>query len=188
MTKINIGSNNGFIYMPIALLGTKIDGKANFMALAWVAKAHFNPPMIVAAVTRSHLSDKAIRENETFSVNFPGNEKIEVTDYCGLVSGENVDKSELFEVYYGESDTAPMIKEFPISLECKLREIHEMEPMDLIIAEITGTYTEEKYLTDGLPDVKKINPVVYTVPDNNYWNFGENIGKAYSIGNNLKFF
>ena len=185
MTKINIGINNAFTYLPIALLGTETDGKANFMALAWFTKVHFNPPMIAAAVTKSHLSNKAIRENKTFSVNFPSTEQIEITDYCGLVSGEKVDKSEVFEVYYGESKNAPMIEDFPVSIECKLHDIYEMPGIDLFIAEIVGTYTEDKYLSDGIPDVEKINPVVYTVPDNNYWNFGENVGNAYNIGKKL---
>ncbi|MGF7119306.1 flavin reductase family protein [Methanobacterium oryzae] len=186
MEKINIG-NNGFIYpMPVALLGTNADNKANFMALGWVMRANANPPMLTVAVNKNHLSNKSIRDNKTFSVNFPNTEMIEITDYCGLVSGKREDKSELFEVYYGELNSAPMIKEFPLSLECKLHDVYEMPTNDLFIGEIVATYTEEQYLTDGKPDIKKINPAVLTMPDNNYWNIGENIGKAWNIGKNLK--
>ena len=186
MEKINLGKN-GFIYpMPVALLGTNMRNKANFMTLGWVMRANANPPMLTAAVNKNHLSNQAIRENKTFSVNFPSTEMIEETDYCGLVSGKIEDKSDLFNVYYGELKTAPMIKECHLSLECKLHDIYEMPTNDLFIGEIVSTYTEEKYLSDGKPDIKKINPAVLTMPDNNYWNIGKNIGKAWNIGKNLK--
>jgi flavin reductase (DIM6/NTAB) family NADH-FMN oxidoreductase RutF len=186
MEKINIGKN-GFIYpMPVALLGTKLEDKANFMALGWVMRANANPPLLTVAVNKNHLSNQSIRENKTFSVNFPCTEMLEETDYCGLVSGKREDKSALFEIFYGELKTAPMIKKFPISLECKLNDIYEMPSNDLFIGEIIATHTEEKYLTHGKPDIKKINPAVLTMPDNNYWSIGENVGKAWKIGRNLK--
>jgi flavin reductase (DIM6/NTAB) family NADH-FMN oxidoreductase RutF len=186
MEKIDIGKN-GFVYpMPVALLGTKIDDKPNFMALGWVMRASINPPLLTVSVNKNHLTNKAIRENKTFSVNFPSIELIEETDYCGLVSGKTTDKSDLFEIYYGNLETAPMIKECPLSLECKLNDIYEMPTSNLFIGEIVATYTEEKYLTDNKPDIEKINPAVLTMPDNNYWKVGENIGKAWNIGKNLK--
>jgi flavin reductase (DIM6/NTAB) family NADH-FMN oxidoreductase RutF len=186
MEKIDIGKN-GFVYpMPVALLGTKIDDKSNFMALGWVMRASINPPLLTVSVNKNHLTNKAIRENKTFSVNFPSIELIEETDYCGLVSGKTTDKSDLFEIYYGNLETAPMIKECPLSLECKLNDTYEMPTSDLFIGEIVATYTEEKYLTDNKPDIEKINPAVLTMPDNNYWKVGENIGKAWNIGKNLK--
>lgn len=186
MEKINIG-NNGFIYpMPVALLGTNVDNKANFMALGWLTRINANPPMLAVGVNKNHLTNKIIRETKTFSVNFPKTGMIEKTDYCGLVSGEREDKSTLFNVYYGKLKTAPMIEECPLSLECKLIDAYEMPTNDLFIGEIVGTYTEEQYLTDGKPDIKKINPAVLTMPDNNYWSIGENIGKAWNVGKNLK--
>jgi len=186
MEKIDIG-NNGFIYpMPVALLGTKIEDKTNFMALGWIMRACMNPPLLTVSVNKNHLTNKAIHENKTFSVNFPNLDMIEKIDYCGLVSGKRTDKSDLFEIYYGNLKTAPMIKECPLSLECKLTDIYEMPTSDLFIGEIESTYTEKQYLTDNKPNIKKINPAVLTMPDNNYWTVGKNIGKAWNIGKNLK--
>ena len=186
MEKIDIGKN-GFVYpMPVALLGTKIEDKANFMALGWVMRASIDPPLLTVSVNKSHMTNRSIRENKTFSVNFPSINLIEATDYCGLVSGKTSDKSDLFKIYYGNLKTAPMIEECPLSLECKLTDIYEMPTSDLFIGEIVSTYTEERYLTENKPDIKKINPAVLTMPDNNYWSVGENIGKAWNIGKNLK--
>ena len=135
----------------------------NLMALGWVMRASMNPPLLTVSVNKNHLTNKAIRENKTFSVNFPSVDLMEKTDYCGLVSGKRTDKSDLFEIYYGNLETAPMIGKCPLSLECKLTDIYEMPTSDLFIGEIKSTYTEKQYLTDGKPDIKKMNPAVLTM-------------------------
>ena len=71
------------------------------------------------------------------------------TDYCGLVSGRDTDKAALFDVYYGELKTAPMITECPLSLECGLEITVENPTNNFYIGEIIASYTEEKYLTGG---------------------------------------
>jgi len=56
----------------------------------------------------------------------------------------------------------------------------------LYIGDIVEVYTEERFLTDGKPDVKKINPFTLTMPDNHYWRVGEMAGRAWSAGKKLK--
>jgi flavin reductase (DIM6/NTAB) family NADH-FMN oxidoreductase RutF len=185
MEKLNIGPN-AFIPMPVTLLGMKIKGKANFMALGWVSRLNASPPLLGAAINKYHYSTEGIRENETFSINMPSRDMMEETDYCGLVSGRESDKSELFNVYYGKLKTAPLIEECPLSMECKLIEIHEMPSNELLIGEIIETYIDKQYLKDNKPDIKKMNPFFLTMPDNNYWSLGENVGKAWNVGKNLK--
>ncbi|MDD1774055.1 MAG: flavin reductase family protein [Methanobacterium sp.] len=185
MGKIKLGSNV-FIPMPVTLLGIKIDGKANFMALGWVSRLNASPPLIGAAINKYHYSSEGIRENETFSINIPSENLIKETDYCGLVSGRETDKSTLFNVFYGETGSAPLIEECPLSLECKLVDIYEMPSNELIIGEIVETYLDKDYIKDDAPDVKKMNPLFLTMPDNNYWNLGENVGKAWDVGKELK--
>jgi len=111
---------------------------------------------------------------------------VEKTDYCGLVSGKDVDKAALFDVYYGELGTAPMITECPLSLECRLEITVENPTNNFYIGEIIASYTEEKYLTDGKPDIRKINPLLLTMPDNRFWTVGDCAGDAWSIGKTLK--
>ena len=186
MEKINIG-NNAFIYpMPVTLVGATVEGKANFMTVGWVTRVNAKPPMLAVGLNKAHYTPIGIREAKTFSVNFPSAEMVEKTDYCGIVSGKRTDKSGVFEVFFGELKTAPMIRECPLCIECKLTEICELPTNDLFIGEITGTYTEEKFLTDGKPDVKKINPLVLTMPDNSYWTVGEYAGKAWGEGKKFK--
>lgn len=185
MEKITLG-NNAFTYpMPMTLIGSVVDGKPNFAAVAWVTRVNFQPPLIAAALFNKHYSNKGILENDQFSVNIPSVDIIEKTDCCGIVSGEDCDKSGLFDIYYGVLKNAPLIRECPLSMECKVFDVVELPADTLFIGEIMGVYTEEKYLTDGKPDIRKMHIFSLTMPDNKYWSIGEDIAQAWSIGKPL---
>jgi flavin reductase (DIM6/NTAB) family NADH-FMN oxidoreductase RutF len=182
MGKISAGRNVFMYPMPVTLLGTLVDKKPDFMALGWITRVNADPPTVGCGVGRHHHSIQGIEENKTFSINFPSVEMLEKTDYCGLVSGRNTDKAELFDVFYGELETAPMITECPLSFECRLQTTVENPTNNFYIGEIIASYTEEKYLTCGKPDIKKLNPLLLTMPDNRYWTVGEYAGDAWSAG------
>jgi flavin reductase (DIM6/NTAB) family NADH-FMN oxidoreductase RutF len=110
---------------------------------------------------------------------------IEVTDHCGIVSGRKADKSVLFEVFYVETKTAPMIRQCPLCIECKLIDIHDLPTNAIYIGEVVAAYAEKKYLTEDKPDVKKMNSAVLTVPENRYWRVGEDLGQARRAGKKL---
>ncbi|MFH0974200.1 MAG: flavin reductase family protein [Spirochaetota bacterium] len=185
MEKVKI-DNNAFVYpMPMTIVGTVVDGKANFMAVGWITRVNFKPPMIAIALG-PHYTNKGIEEQKTFSVNVPGISLIEKTDYCGLVTGSKTDKAALFDVFYGDLKTAPLIKECAVSMACKLYDKVKLPFNTLFIGEIVEAFSEDRYLTDGTPDIKKINPFTLTMPDNNYWEVGKNAGKAWGIGSKLK--
>ncbi|HZK31273.1 MAG TPA: flavin reductase family protein [Methanoregula sp.] len=186
MGKISAGRNVFMYPMPVTLLGTLVDKKPDFMALGWVTRVNANPPTIGCGVGRHHHSVRGIEENRTFSINFPSVEMMQKTDYCGLVSGKDVDKAAIFDVYYGELTTAPMIRECPLSLECQLQSVVENPTNNFYIGEIIASYTEEKYLTDRKLDIRKINPLLLTMPDNRYWTVGACAGDAWSAGKNFK--
>jgi flavin reductase (DIM6/NTAB) family NADH-FMN oxidoreductase RutF len=185
MGKISAGRNVFMYPMPVTLLGTLVDKKPDFMALGWITRVNANPPTVGCGVGRHHHSVRGIEENKTFSINFPSAEMVEKTDYCGLVSGRDTDKAALFDVYYGELKTAPMITECPLSLECRLQSTVENPTNNFYIGEIIASYTEEKYLTGRKLDIRKINPLLLTMPDNRYWTVGECAGDAWSCGKKL---
>jgi flavin reductase (DIM6/NTAB) family NADH-FMN oxidoreductase RutF len=186
MGKISIGTNISIYPMPVTLLGAIVEDRANFMAAGWITRVNLKPPMLAVGLNKIHYTPTGIRENSAFSVNFPSADMVEKTDYCGLVSGRKTDKSNIFDVFYGELKTAPMISECPLCLECRLVDIYELPSNNLFIGEIVASYTEEKYLTDNKPDIKKINPLVLTMPDNNYWTVGKHAGVAWKVGMKLK--
>ena len=186
MDKIKI-DNNGRLYpMPMTVVGAMVKGQPNYLAVAWVCRVNAAPPMMGVALGKGHHTNKGIREHKEFSVNVPGTDLIEAADYVGLVSGEKVDKSKIFESFYGQLKHAPMIRSCPLTMECKVINTVDLPADEFFIGEIVGVYTEERYLTDGKPDIRKMKPFVLTMPDNAYWSIGEQVGKAWSIGKGFK--
>ncbi len=108
---------------------------------------------------------------------------VKVTDYIGIISGNKIDKSKLFNIFYGKLNSAPMIEEAPINLECKLLNTVDLGTShDLFIGEIKKAYIKEECLSDGIPDIEKINPILYSTGTKNYLRIGNIIGKAWKIG------
>jgi flavin reductase (DIM6/NTAB) family NADH-FMN oxidoreductase RutF len=168
------------------ILGTHLEGRVNFMALDWLTRVNYSPPMLGICVHKKNASHAAIIDTGEFSVNVPSVDMVEVTDYTGLVSGKGVDKSGLFEVFYGELKSAPMITDCPITIECKVSQRVELPTNSFFIAEIINIYSEVRFLTGGKPDISKIRPFVLTMPDNRFWAIGECVGKAWDAGKSLR--
>jgi len=182
MSKITIEKNLFCLPWTQTLLGTHVNGKPNFMALDWLTRVNYQPAMLGICVNRGHASNSAIRETGEFSVNIPTVDMVSVTDYCGIVSAAKTDKSKLFEVFYGELKSAPLITVCPLNMECKLVQTVDLPTNTLFIGEIVNIYSEEKYLDNGKPDVKKIRPFLLTMPDNRFWAVGEQVGNAWKDG------
>jgi flavin reductase (DIM6/NTAB) family NADH-FMN oxidoreductase RutF len=185
MEKMKIKNNLVVYPMPVVLVGAEVEGRPNFMTAAWISVVNISPPMIAMALGKRHTG-KGIREHREFSVNVPGVELMEATDYCGLVSGKTHDKSGVFETIDGELKHAPMIARCPVTVECKLVQTVDLPSHTLFVGEMVGVYSEEQYLTDGNLDFQKVKPFVLTMPDNNYWALGDSVGKAWSSGKSLK--
>lgn len=184
MSKI-LTSTNAFIPMPVALIGTRDRHKPNFMTLGWLTRVNNTPPMIAVSINKSHYTAGLIKENRAFSVNIPGREVLEKVDYCGLVSGEDKDKSALFKIFYGSQNTAPMIEECPLCLECKLIDTLALPTNYLFVGEIVAAYANKECVEGGLVDLEKVAPLTLTMPDCQYRSLGQPVGKAWSDGKKL---
>lgn len=185
MEKMEI-QKNFFIPMPVVLVGTQVNGRANFMAVGWCARVNLSPPMIACGIHNNHATPGGIAETKTFSVNVPSLALLEKTDYCGIVSGKTTDKSGVFDVFYGSLRTAPMIRECPVTLECTLVQAVALPSHTLFIGEIAGAYADSRVIKDGKPDFPAIDPLFLTMPDNRYWALGTYAGDAWSAGKHLK--
>ena len=113
-------------------------------------------------------------------MNFPSAKNATETDYCGIVSGGKVDKSKIFDTYYGKVRTAPLIREFPINMECELRHTLELGSHNLHVGEVMDVHVSEDCLTGGNPDNSKIDPMIFSGSD--YCHIGAVISKAFSVG------
>ncbi len=179
-------SPNVHLPMAVVLIGTRIEGRSNFMAAGWVCRANLAPPMLCCGINRAHATPVGIRETGTFSVNVPSARQLVETDYCGLVSGARADKSGIFDVVYGELGTAPMVADCPVAMECRLVEILSLPSHDLVVGEIVAAYADPGVVEDGQARIADADPLLLTMPDNNYHSLGDSRGRAWSDGRRLQ--
>jgi flavin reductase (DIM6/NTAB) family NADH-FMN oxidoreductase RutF len=185
MEKIEVSAERLYYPMPCSLVGANVGGKGNFLTVAWFTMVNPKPACVLVTMNKSHYTNAGITENGTFSVNIPSVHMAEKVDYCGLVSGWKVDKSALFETFYGKLKTAPMIKECPFSVECRLIQTVELPMEQLFIGEIAAAYSEDRYLTAGTPDMAKMNPLLLIQPRKMYAAVGADVAPAWEIGKKL---
>jgi len=189
MSKVLMGPMTLVYPTPTVLVGVIVDGKPNFMTVAWCGVVNSQPPMVSVAIQHSRHTHKGVRQNLTFSVNIPSADMVRETDYCGIISGSKVDKVDVcqFKVFYGKLDNAPLIEQCPVNLECRVMHILELGSHSLFVGRIEETHVSENCLTDAKPDINKINPLTFIVgPTRHYQALGEVVAKAFSIGEELK--
>jgi flavin reductase (DIM6/NTAB) family NADH-FMN oxidoreductase RutF len=177
-----IGPQTLLYPMPAVLVGAQVKGKPNFMTAAWCGIAASTPPAISVAIRPARFTIEGILANNTFSINIPSAQMAEKVDYCGIYSGHKIDKSKIFEVEYGKLDSAPLIQECPVNLECNVAHSLALGSHVLIIGEIMETYIDADCMTDEKADPAKIDPLIYTTGIGQYQRLGEIVGKAWSIG------
>jgi flavin reductase (DIM6/NTAB) family NADH-FMN oxidoreductase RutF len=180
MKKITLGPMPYMSVMPALLVGANVRGKPNYMTAAWATVACMAPPMVCVAINKARYTAKGIEENKTFSLNVPSAEQVVETDHCGLVSGAQEDKSGVFRSLYGKLKTAPLAEECPVSIECRLFKSVDCGSHRLYIGEVVEIHADMSCVTDGKPDITKINPILYT--QSAYFNVGKQVEKAFSAG------
>jgi flavin reductase (DIM6/NTAB) family NADH-FMN oxidoreductase RutF len=172
--------------MPAVLVGALVDGKPNFMTAAWCGIVASTPPAISVAVRPERYTIKGISDHATFSINIPSASIVEKVDFCGIYSGHKVDKSQIFNVACGRLNTAPLIQECPVNLECRVIHSLDLGSHVLFIGEIIETYIDADCLTDEQPDPAKIDPLIYTTAAQQYQRLGDIVGKAWRVGKKIK--
>lgn len=144
-----------------------------------------NPPSIAISLRKATYTHGNIVERKAFTVNIPSESYVREADYFGIVSGGKEDKFSVSKLTSVKSDLvdAPYIKEFPIVLECKLTHTVEIGLHTQFIGQIMDTKIEESVLDENnIPDIKKINPILYAPEIRAYYGIGECLGKAFFIG------
>ena len=177
-----IGPQTLLYPMPAVLVGALVNGKPNFMTAAWCGIAASKPPAISVGLQKARFTLEGISANSTFSINIPSADLVEKVDYCGIYSGHKIDKSEIFKVDYGKLNTAPLIQECPVNLECQVIHSLDLGSHILFIGEISETYVNEDCLTGEKADSTKIDPLIYTTGTMQYQRLGEVVGKAWKVG------
>ena len=138
--KKSLGGINALYPTPTVIVGAIVAGKPNFITIAHIGIVnHAKPHLISISLGKAHYTNAGIRENKEFSVNIPSESLVVETDYVGIVSGKKVDKSRVFELFYGRLLKAPLIKACPVCMECRLYDTYDTPTHDLFIGEIVET-------------------------------------------------
>ncbi|MFU8857157.1 MAG: flavin reductase family protein [Deferrisomatales bacterium] len=182
MPKVKLGPKPFLLPQPALLVGTLVGGIPNYMVAAWCGMANHVPPMVSVAVRPNRHTEKGIRAHGAFSLNVPSTALVRDTDYCGIVSGAKEDKSAVFTTVSGTVEGAPLIVECPLSLECRLVQTLELPTHRLHLGEIVEVHAEEGCLVEGLPDMGRVDPLIYSITDGQYWQIGKPVGRAFHVG------
>lgn len=172
---------------PTTIVGAMVNGKPNFLTIAHIGIVnHAKPFLISLSLGKAHYTNAGIKENKALSVNIPSEDLVVETDYVGIVSGKKTDKSGVFDIFYGELESAPMIKTCPLNMECKLYDTYDTPTHDLFIGEIVQTYADEAVLTDGKVDITKVKPLLFDMSSIKYWSLGDVVANCWNVGKQLK--
>lgn len=183
MMKKKVGNQNLLYPMPVTIVGALVNEKVNFLNVAHVGILNASSPYLISlGMVKSHFTNQGIKENKTFSVNMPSRKQIIEVDYVGLVSGKEVDKSNVFEVFYGDLKTAPIIKNCPLSMECRLVDIYDLKTSEIFIGEIVSSYAQAEMLVNGQVDLAKVDPLLFDMNSKQYFSLGEIAGKCWNDG------
>ncbi|MCP4373805.1 MAG: flavin reductase family protein [Deltaproteobacteria bacterium] len=177
--KTTLGAKNCLYPMPVVLVGALVNGEPNYITVTHVGIMDFCA--VSVSIGKSYYTNSGVKEHETFSINIPSVDMVKETEYCGLVSGKNVDKARLFDNFYGELTTAPMIRECPINMECKLLTTIDLPRHNVFVGEIVQTYCHEEYQTNGVVNFSKVQPILFVMDDTGYWKLGEEFAKAWNV-------
>ncbi len=186
MQKIKLGAVPYLYPIPIVLVGADVDGRANYAEVGDCAVLGIRPALAVVSLGKDHHTTRGIDACGAFSINIPSQGMMSATDYCGIVSGKDVDKSTLFESIPGEHTGAPLIQECPVGLECRVKETVQIEHRRIFIAEVLECYVSEPFVTQDdsgahVADLCRLDPMLYAL-DNRYYSIGSPIGAGYREG------
>lgn len=187
--KKSIGAKTIVYPTPVFIIGTyDKNGKPNAMNAAWGGISCSSPPCISISLREATYTHGNIVEKRAFTVNIPSQMYIKEADYFGTASGKNEDKFAATGLTPVKSELvdAPYIEEFPLVLECRLVNTTELGLHTHFTGEIMDVKVDECSLDNGNPDIELIKPFLYDPSASAYYSIGKQLGKAFSIGKDIK--
>lgn len=171
--------------MPVYMIGTwNEDGTVDSMPMAWGGLCAEN--MVALNLEEAHKTVANLRARGAFTLSVPGTDTLAESDYMGIASaGKFADKFERTGLHAVKSERvdAPIITEYPLTLECKVVEFQQ-QPYGLrVLGEIVNVLADEKTLDEqGRIDCGKLNTFLFNQMRNDYYAVGEVCGKAWHSG------
>ncbi len=182
---------------PVFIVGSYDDkGKPNIMNAAAAGMCCFVPPCIYVSLREATYTYHNIMKKRAFTVSIPPAKYVVEADYFGLTSGKKSDKFEVSGLTPVKSEVvdAPYVNEFPVILECKLKETINLGSHTMFIGEVLDLKANKEVLVDitsksgknlSRIDPEKFLPIIFDMSTRNYYKIGEKIGDGFSDGSKL---
>ena len=184
MGKQNWKPGNMLNPVPAVMVSTADEnGKPNILTIAWAGTVCTNPPMVSISVRPSRYSYEALLKTGEFVINLTTEDLAYACDYCGVVSGREVDKFAKLGLtpLAMPNVSAPGIAESPVCIECRVKSRSELGSHTMFVAEVLGVTVEDSYMEDsGRFDINNLGLVMYSHGE--YFSLGKKLGKfGYSV-------
>ncbi len=169
--------------VPVVLVTCGTLKEANAVTVAWTGIVNSDPPMTYISLRPSRFSHEIISKTGEFAINLVSEGMLRKTDSCGVYTGRKVNKIKTFSLTpeKGQVIAAPVLKESPLSLECKVTEVKHLGSHDLFLAQIVSVDVEERFIDEnGKLDLRRADLVAYSHGD--YLKLGKKLGSfGYSV-------
>lgn len=175
------------LYPLPAVMVSVTDGKGqdDIITVAWTGTICTNPPMVYISVRPSRFSHHMLMETGEFVINLTTEKLTRATDYCGVRSGRDVDKFKETGLTREKAEfvKAPMIKESPVSIECRVTEVKKLGSHDMFLAEVLAVHADEEYMDENNRfDLNRARPMVYSHGE--YLGIGRNWAHLATVSKN----
>ncbi|GAB4388958.1 MAG: flavin reductase family protein [Thermodesulfovibrionales bacterium] len=188
--KKSLGPKTVLYPTPILVVGTYDEqGRPNVMTAAWGGICCSSPPCVSVSLRKATYSYGNLVRRGAFTISVPSEDHIKEVDFFGMVSGREGDKFSRAGLTPVRADhvDAPYVGEFPLVLECKLMKTVEIGLHTLFVGEVMDLKVEESALAeDGRPDIERVKPFSFTPESRTYYATGRFLGKAFSLGKEIK--
>ena len=159
---------------------------SNIITVAWTGILNTNPAMVYISVRPTRYSYKLIKENNEFVINLTNKKLTYATDWCGVRTGAQYDKFKEMNLHKEKAQfvRCPLIKESPVAIECKVKDIVPLGSHDMFVAEVLSIDADEKYIDEnGAFDISKCELIAHA--NGGYYPLGKKIGKfGFSVQKN----
>lgn len=184
MAKVEWKAGNMLYPVPVVLVTvTDGNGNDNVLTVAWAGTISSTPAMLSISVRPERHSHKMIMDTNEFVVNLTTKDLVFQTDYCGVKSGKNEDKFKSMSLTKEMASVvkAPLIKESPVNIECKVVKVEKLGSHDLFVAEVVKVHVDEKYINEnGKFLLDESDLIAYSHGE--YFVLGEKLGSfGYSV-------
>jgi flavin reductase (DIM6/NTAB) family NADH-FMN oxidoreductase RutF len=183
-----IGPGITFFPQPATwIVSVDSEGAIDVMTASWVSLVSKTPPTIALSLHHGRQTYANIQQSGVFTVNVIPAAQVVAGDYCGLVSGRDVDKLAATDLtpIAALHIVAPILAESPLNLECRVMNEVAIGDYRLILGEVLEIHIAAAACLEHGYDAAVIDPLVYLGGLREYWRLGEKAGTAYSVGKAL---